>query len=106
MRTVQYTADKAHGFQAKVITDGHVIHHPQQGPAVHVYGDDDQVYRHPVAPHHPPAQPKPHEQPNSSNDEDGADDDEYENESENSDDGDYEDDDEDGGDENGDEDYY
>lgn len=109
VRTVQYTADKAHGFQAKVITDGHVIHHPQQGPTVYVHDDDDdQVYRHPAAqPHQPPAPPKSHEHPNTSNDaDDDMADEEYDSESENSDDGDYEGDGEEESEENGDDEYY
>lgn len=117
VRVVQYTADKAHGFQAKVITDGHVIHHPQHGPSDH---HDDGGYRHPAVPYRPPAPapppplPKPHEHPNASSGGDGGggegddDEDEYgSNESGNNDDddGEYEGGD-DEGDEDGDEDYY
>lgn len=27
---MKYTADKKNGFQASIITDGHVVHHPQE----------------------------------------------------------------------------
>lgn len=105
MRTVQYTADKAHGFQAKVITDGHVIYHPQQGQADRPHGNTDHKTYH----HYQPSAPTPHQPAHpdeSAGDDDGDDDgdgdydDEYRsNESANSDDSDYE-----GGD--GNEDYY
>lgn len=49
LRTVKYTADKKNGFQAQIITDGHVIHHPQPPvmpihPVVHNSGGEDEEY--------------------------------------------------------------
>lgn len=46
LRTVKYSADKKNGFHASVVTDGHVVNHPQE----------------PVQPHyltHTPAAPQP-----------------------------------------------
>lgn len=113
VRVVQYTADKVHGFQAKVITDGHVIHHPQHGPAEQ--GVDDGGYQYPVVQHHPPPPPPSplpmshdHMGGNGVDGEGGGGEDEDDYGSNES--GDYEGDDdggdEDGGDEDGDEDYY
>lgn len=45
---MKYTADKKNGFHASIITDGHVVHHPQD-PVQPVEGH--------FTPHIPPEQP-------------------------------------------------
>lgn len=52
LRTVKYTADKKNGFHASVITDGHVVHHPQD-PTQPIYPDVHPNV-HSVQPHVPP----------------------------------------------------
>lgn len=50
-RTVRYTADKKNGFHASIITDGHVVHHPQE-PVKPIH--QDPVHHIPYVPHEPP----------------------------------------------------
>lgn len=54
-RTVKYTADKKNGFHASIITDGHVVHHPQD-PVKPIY--QDPVHHIPHAPPHPQEPPQ------------------------------------------------
>lgn len=94
LRTVKYTADKKNGFQASIITDGKIVHHPQdpgeaheQQPPVHaprpvyprpVHPQSEPVPIPPPAPvtHNPPATPKP-QPPKAPASNSGEDDEEY-----------------------------
>lgn len=59
LRTVKYTADKLNGFQASVITDGHVVHHPQD-PVQPIYHNPPEVVPHqPEGPQEPPLKSAP-----------------------------------------------
>lgn len=63
-RTVKYTADKLNGFQASIITDGHVVHHPQDPvqPNYHnppaVVPHQPEVPQEPSKPAPPPKEPE------------------------------------------------
>lgn len=62
-RTVKYTADKLNGFKASIITDGHVVHHPQD-PVQPIHQNPPEVVPHqPEAPHEPPKPAPPPKEP-------------------------------------------
>lgn len=68
-RTVKYTADKLNGFQASVITDGHVVHHPQD-PVQPIYHNPPEVVPHqPEVPQEPSKPAPPPKEPEYEEDE-------------------------------------